>query len=93
MYAAMDNNKCPDMQLKFGDSWDPSVFITGSNVGGTGLNHTAVSHAVITQKFWVLTQQGWSFAKVIWVGQNRVLHAWLLNMGPSGYDNHASDID
>jgi len=92
MYAEMGNNERTEMQLKFQDSPNPYVFITTPKVGGTGLNHTAANHAVITQKFWVLNEQRQAFARVVQLGQNRVPHTWLLNTGPSGYDNRASDL-
>jgi len=57
MYAEMGNDKCTEMQLKFQDSRNPSVFITTPKVGMTGPNLTAANQAVITQKFWVLNQQ------------------------------------
>jgi SNF2 family DNA or RNA helicase len=53
MYAEMENDECTEMQLKFQDSRNPSVFITTPKVGGTGLNLTAAQHAVIHQKSWV----------------------------------------
>jgi len=62
MYAEMGNDECTEMQLKFQDSQNPSVFITTPKVGGTGLNLTAANHAVITQKFWVLNKQWPAFA-------------------------------
>jgi len=48
MYAEMGNDECTEMQLKFQDSRNPSVFITTPKVGRTGLNLTAADHAVIT---------------------------------------------
>jgi hypothetical protein len=92
MYAEMGNDERTEMQLKFQDSPNPSVFVTTPKVGGTGLNLTAANHAVITQKFWVLNEQRQAFARVVRLGQNRVPHTWLLNTGPSGYDNRASDL-
>jgi hypothetical protein len=92
MYAEMGNDERTEMQLKFQDSRNPSVFITTPKVGGTGLNLTAANHAVITQKFWVLNEQRQAFARVVRLGQNRVPHTWLLNTGPGGYDNRASDL-
>jgi SNF2 family DNA or RNA helicase len=62
MYVEMGNDACTEMQLKFQDSRNPSVFITTPTVGGTGLNLTAANHAVITQKFWVLNAQWQAFA-------------------------------
>jgi hypothetical protein len=47
MYAEMGNDERTEMQLKFEDSPNPSVFVTSPNVGGTGLNPTAANHAVI----------------------------------------------
>jgi len=92
MYAEMGNDERTEMQLRFQDSRNPSVFVTTPNVGGTGLNLTAANHAVITQKFWVLNEQWQAFARVVWLGQNRVPHTWLLNTGPGGYDNRTSDL-
>jgi hypothetical protein len=92
MYADMGNDERTEMQLKFQDSRNPSVFVTTPKVGGTGQNLTAANHAVITQKFWVLNEQRQAFARVVRLGQNRVLHTWLLNTGPGGYDNRASDL-
>jgi len=74
MYAEMGNDEHTEMQLKFQDSQNPSVFITTPRVGGTGLNPTAANHAVITQKFWVLNEQPQAFAQVVRLGQNGVPH-------------------
>jgi len=41
-----------EMQLKFQDSWNPSVFITAPKVGGTGLNLQLQNHAAMTETFW-----------------------------------------
>jgi len=92
MYAEMGNDECTEMQLKFQDPPNPSVFVTTPKVGGRGLNLTAANHAVITQKFWVLNELRQAFAWVVRLGQNRVPHTWLWNTGPSGYDNRASDL-
>jgi len=51
MFVEMGNDERTEMQLKFQDSPNPSVFVTTPKVGGTGLNLTAANHAVITQKF------------------------------------------
>ena len=91
MFAEMGNDEWTEMQLKFQDSPNPSVFVTTPKVGGTGHNLTAAKHAVITHKFWVLNEQRQAFAWVVQLGQNRVPHTWLLNTGPNGYDNRASD--
>jgi hypothetical protein len=56
MFAEMGNDELTEMQLKFQDSPNPSVFVTTPKVGGTGLNLTAANQAVITQKFWVLNE-------------------------------------
>jgi len=48
MFAEMGNDERTEMQLKFQDSPNPSVFVTTPKVGGTGLNLTAANHAVIT---------------------------------------------
>jgi len=92
IYAEMDNDERTEMQLKFQDSRNPSVFVTTPKVGGTGLNLTAAKYAVITQKFWVLNEQWQAFAPVVQLGQNQVPHTLLLNTGPGGYDNRASDL-
>jgi len=92
MYAEMGNDERTDIQLRFQDSRNPSEFVTTPKVGGTGLNPTAANHAVITQKFWVLNEQRQAFARVVRLGQNRVPHTWLLNTGPGGYVNCASDL-
>jgi len=92
MYAEIGNDECTEMQLQFQDSRNPSVFVTTPKVGGTGLNPTAADHVVITPKFWVLNRQRQPFARVVRLGQNRVPHTWLLNTGPGGYNNRASDL-
>jgi hypothetical protein len=92
MYAEMGNDERTEMQLNFQHSPNPSVFVTTTKVGGTGLNLTAANHAVITQKFWVLNEHCQAFVRVVGLGQNRVPHTWLLNTGPGGYDNRASDL-
>jgi len=69
MFAEMGNHERTEMQLKFQDSPNPSVFVTTPKVGGTGLNLTAANHAVITQKFWVLNEQRQEFAQVVRLGQ------------------------
>ena len=84
MFAEIGNDERTEMQLKFQDSPNPSVFVTTPKVGGTGLNLTAANHAVIDQKFWVLNEQRQAFAQVFRLGQNRVPHTWLLNTGPNG---------
>jgi len=74
MYAEMGIDEHSEMQLKFQDSRNPSVFITTPKVGRTGLNSTAANHAVITKKFWVLNEHRQAFARVVQLGQNRVPH-------------------
>jgi len=92
MYVEMGNDDHTEMQLQFQNVPNPSVFVTIPKVGGTGQIVTAANHAVITQKFWVLNDQRQAFAWIVQLGQNRVPHTWLLNTGPSGYDNSASDL-
>jgi len=92
MYAETVNNERTEMPLKFRDSPNPSVFVTTPKVGGTGLNVTAAKHLVIKQKFWVLNEQHQAYAQVVQLGQNRVPHTWVLNTGPSGYVDRASDL-
>jgi len=91
VYAEIGNNEGTEMQLKFQDSPNPSVFVTTPKVGGTGLNLTAANHAVITQKFWVLNEQRQGFAQVVRLGQNRVPHTSLFNTGPGGYEYRVGD--
>jgi hypothetical protein len=92
MYSEMGNDEQTEMQLKFQDSPNPSVFVTTPKVGGTGLNLTSANHAVQTQKFWVLNEQRQAFAQVVQLGQNRYPLTCLLNTGPNGYDNRESDL-
>jgi hypothetical protein len=92
MFAEMGNHERTEMQLKFQDSPNPSVFVTIPKVGGTGLNLTAANHAVITQTFWVLNEQRQAFARVVRLGQNRLPQTWLLHTGPKGYDNRSSGL-
>jgi len=92
MFAEMANHERPEMQIKFPDSPNPSVFVTTPKVSGPGLNLTVANHAVITRKFWVLNQQLEAFARVVRLGQNRVSQTLLLNTGPKGYNNRVSDL-
>jgi len=92
MYAEMGNDERTEMQLKFQDLPDSSLFVTTPKVGGTGLNLTATNHPVITQKFWVLNEQHEAFVRVVRLQQNRVPHTWLLNTGPNGCGSRVSDL-
>jgi len=92
MFGEMGNDERTEMQLKLQDLPNPSVFVTAPKVGGTGLNLTAANHAALNPKFWPLNEQREAFAWVVRLGQNRVPHTWLLNSGPNGYDNRASDL-
>jgi len=92
MYAEMGNNEHTEIPLKFHNSPNASVFVTILKVGGIGPNLTAANHAVIPQKFWVVNKQWQAFTRILWLGQNRVPHTWLLNTGPGGYDNCASNL-
>ena len=65
MFAEMGNDERTEMQIKFQNSPNPSVFVTTHKLGGKGLNLTAANHAVITQKFWVLNEQRQAFAWVV----------------------------
>jgi len=91
MYAEMGNDEHTEMQLKFQDSRNPSVFVTIPKVGGIGRNHTAANNAVLTKQLWVLSDQWLPFAGVVRRGENRVCQTWLLNTNPGGYVNYASD--
>jgi len=88
----MGNDERTEMQLKFSDSPNPSVFVTTPKVGGKGLNLTAANNVVITQKFCVLNEQRQAFAHSVRLGQNRVPHTWLLYTEPNSHDNRASDL-
>ena len=68
MYAEMGNDERTEMQPKFQDSPNSSVFVTTPKVGETGLNLTAPSYAVITQKFSVLNEQRQAFEWVVRLG-------------------------
>jgi len=92
MYAEMGNDKRTEMQLRFQDSPNPSLFVMTPKVGWTGLNLTPANHAVINQKFWVLNEQRQAFAQVVWSGPNGVPHTCSLNTDPGGYNNRASDL-
>jgi len=92
MYAEMGNDEHTEMQLKLPDSQNPSVFVTTTKVGGTGLDRFAGNHAVITQKLWVLNELWQEFRWVVQLGQNRVPHTWLLNAAPGGYNNCMSNL-
>jgi len=46
MYGEMGSDERTEMQLKFQDSPNPSVFVTKLKVAGTGRNLTAANHAV-----------------------------------------------
>jgi hypothetical protein len=92
MFVEKGNDEWTEMQLKFQDFPNPAVFVTTPKVGGTGLNITAANHAVITQNFWVLHELSQAFARVVQLEQNRVPQTWLLNTGPNGYDNRASNL-
>jgi len=87
LFAEMGNDEHTEMQLKFQDYPNSSVFVTTPKVGGTGLNFIAANHAVMTQKFWVLNGQRRAFAPVVRLGQNRVPHTWVQNPGPHRYVN------
>lgn len=88
----MSNDQQTEIQLKLHDSTNPSGLGTTPNVGGSGLNLTAVNHAVITQMFRVMNKQRQAFAPVVRQGQNRVPNTWLFNTGPGGNDIRASDL-
>jgi hypothetical protein len=92
IFAEMGNDEHTEMQLKFQQSPNPSVFVTTPKVDGTGLNLTTANHVVISQTFWVLNALRQPFAGVVQLGQNRVPQTWLFNTGPNGYDNRASDL-
>ena len=91
MYGEVGNDKCTDMQLIFQDLPNPSVFITTPTVGRTGVNLIPCD-AVIKQQVWVLNEQCQTFARVVWLGQNRVQHVLQLNTDLSDYNIRPSDF-
>jgi len=92
MYAAMGNDECAEMPLKFQDSQNPTMFIMAPKVGRTRLNLATANHEAISQKFWELNEQWQANAHIVWIGRNNVPHILLPNMGPGDYDNHVSDL-
>ena len=70
MFAEIGNDDCTEMQLKFQDLRNPSLFVTTPKVGGTRLNLSAVNVAEISQKLWVCNEQWQAFAQVVGPGQN-----------------------
>ena len=74
MYAEMGNDEHTEIQLKFQDSPNSSIFITTPKVGGTSPNLTAANHDVMNQKFWGLNEQHQEFKRVVLLGQDRVPH-------------------
>jgi SNF2 family DNA or RNA helicase len=84
MHAEIGNDECTEMQHIFQDSHNPSVFITTPKAGGTSINLIAANYPVITLEFWVLNKQQQAFAQVVWLGQYRAPHTWLLNTGRGG---------
>jgi len=93
MYSELGNDEHTQMQLKFQDSRNPSVFITTPNVCRTALNPTAANHAVITQKFRVLSEKWQAFARGVLLKQNQVPQTWLMNTGPGADDTSPSDLN
>jgi len=92
MYAEMGNDERTEMQLRFQDSRNPSVFVTTPKVGGTCTYLTAAHNAVTSQDFCVLNEERQAFARVVRLRHNRVPHKWVLNTGPGRYDNPTSDL-
>jgi hypothetical protein len=60
--AEIGNNEHTEMQLKFQNLRNPSVFITTPTVGRIDLHLTTGNDAVITLKCWVLNEQQQVFA-------------------------------
>jgi len=88
----MQHNEHTEMQLKYQDSWYPSVIVTTPTVGKADLHHTAANEAIIKQKFHVLNMKWYANASVVLLEQNRAVYQWFLNTGPCGYDNYMSDL-
>lgn len=91
IYPEMSNVECSEMQLTFRDIPYPLVFLTTPKVSWTGLNPTTANNVVVPWIFQALNKQYQTFALVVWLGQNRIPHTWLLNTGTGGYDNHGSN--
>jgi hypothetical protein len=62
MYAEMGNDERTEMQLKFQDSRNLSLFVSTPTAGRTGQNLTPSNHGVVTQMFRVLNEQWQAFA-------------------------------
>jgi hypothetical protein len=92
MYTEMGIIKRTEMQLKFQNFWNPSVFKTTPKVPRIGLTRTAVNHAVVTQQFGVLDMLLQDVAWGVWLGNNRVPHTLLLTTKPGRYDNHMRNL-
>jgi SNF2 family DNA or RNA helicase len=67
-YSEMSNNELTEMQPKFEESPNPSVFLTTPKVGETGINLTTANHKVMNHKYWVLNEQWQVFAPVVQLG-------------------------
>jgi len=92
MYVEMCKDEQTEMQLRLFHSLNPSGFVTPPPVGGMSLHLPAANHVALIQMFRVLNEQFQGFARVVWLGQNRVLHRWVLCTGLSGCNNRASDL-
>jgi len=92
VYAEIGNDDCAEMQLKFQDSPNPSLFISTPNVGGSHLILTVPNHAVITHMLWKLDEQHPALTWAVRLGQNTARHSWLWNSGPTGWHNSMIDL-
>lgn len=92
MYAEKGIDECTDMQLKFQDSRNPSVFVTIPIVGRASLHLTTAKYLLITRMFWVVNMQCQALAQVVRLSQNRVPHTWILNTDSGGSHNHLNDL-
>jgi len=87
MYAEMCNDQSTQMPLKFQYSLDPTWCITTPTDNGTSHNPILTKNIVTHMTFWVLNVPCQAFAWVVWLAQNTVPHAWVLNMSPNCQNN------
>ena len=92
MYKEMGNDAHKEMQLKYRDSPNPSVFVSTPKASRKSVNLGAASHAGISQRYWVLNVQRRPFAQAFQLGDKRMQHTWLRNPRLGGYDNPVCNL-
>jgi len=91
MYAEMGNDERTEMQLKLQDSPNPCVRNYTQSGWDRPQSHVSKPCGNNSEDLGVQWAVA-SLARVVRLGQNRVPHTWLLNTGPNGYDNRATDL-